>query len=61
MTYFKIFFQIRYQRKLDTSDEFYKKIGIHGGNFKKRMGLYEAENTKNQNICTIPINPKEYF
>lgn len=25
------------------------------------MGLYEAENTKNQNICTIPINPKEYF
>ena len=25
------------------------------------MGLFETENTNNQNICTIAINPKEYF
>ena len=28
---------------------------------KKVMGLYEIENIDNQNICTIAINPKEYF
>ena len=25
------------------------------------MGLFEIENINNQNICTIAINPKEYF
>ena len=25
------------------------------------MGLFENENINNQNICTIAINPKEYF
>ena len=25
------------------------------------MGLYEIENIDNQNICTIAVNPKEYF
>ena len=25
------------------------------------LGLYEIENIKNQNICTIAVNPKEYF
>ena len=28
---------------------------------KKAMGLYETGNIDNQNICTIAINPKEYF
>ena len=28
---------------------------------KKEMGLYETGNIDNQNICTIAINPKEYF
>ena len=28
---------------------------------KKKMGLYEIENIDNQNICTIAVNPKEYF
>ena len=28
---------------------------------KKEMGLYEVENIDNPNICTIAINPKEYF
>ena len=30
-------------------------------NVKKQMGLYEIENTDNANICTIAVNPKEYF
>ena len=25
------------------------------------MGLYEIENIDNVNICTIAVNPKEYF
>ena len=25
------------------------------------MGLYEIERIENPNICTIAINPKEYF
>ena len=28
---------------------------------KKEVGLYEVENIDNPNICTISINPKEYF
>ena len=25
------------------------------------MGLYEIESINNENICTIAVNPKEYF
>ena len=25
------------------------------------MGLYEVENLENANLCTIAMNPKEYF
>ena len=28
---------------------------------RKVMGLYEVENLDNANLCTIAINPKEYF
>ena len=28
---------------------------------KKQMGLYKIENIDNANICTITVNPKEYF
>ena len=28
---------------------------------KKQMGLYEIANINNSNICTIAVNPKEYF
>ena len=28
---------------------------------KKQMGLYEIENIDYANICTIAVNPKEYF
>ena len=28
---------------------------------RKVMGLYEVENLDNANLCTIAINPKQYF
>ena len=30
-------------------------------NTRKVMGLYEIENIDNANICTIAVNPNEYF
>ena len=30
-------------------------------NKKKEMGLFEVENINNANVCTIAVNPKEYF
>ena len=49
------------RERLDTSDEIYKKFGILDDNLKKQMDLYEVEKIKNENICTIAINPREYF
>ena len=48
-------------KRLDLSDDFWKKIDVYDHSIKKQMGLYEIENISNQNICTIAINPKEYF
>ena len=48
-------------KRLDVSDEFWKQFEMYDKSTKKVMGLYEIENIDNQNICTIAINPKEYF
>ena len=47
--------------RLDLSHEFWKKYDVYDYSTKKQMGLFEIENIDNQNICTIAINPKEYF
>ena len=47
--------------RLDLSDDVWKQFEIYDHNTKKVMGLFEIENINNQNICTIAINPKEYF
>ena len=47
--------------RVDLSDEFWKQFEIYNADTKKVMGLYEIENINNQNICTIAVNPKEYF
>ena len=47
--------------RLDVSDPFWKKFDMHNQKTKKVMGLYEVESIDNPNICTIGINPKEYF
>ena len=48
-------------KRLDCSDDFWKQFSIYVENTKKVMGLYETDNIDNPNICTITINPKEYF
>ena len=48
-------------KRLDVSDNFWKKFEMYNKATKKVMELYEIENIDNQNICTITINPKEYF
>ena len=47
--------------RLDTSHDFWKDFNVHDKTKKKQMGLFEIENVDNQNICTIAVNPKEYF
>ena len=37
------------------------KFNMQNKGTRKVMGLYEVENLDNANLCTIAINPKEYF
>ena len=48
-------------QRLDTSHDFWKKYNVQDKAKKKEMGLFEIENIDNANICTIAVNPKEYF
>ena len=59
--FFKCLKKSKILNRLDLSDEFWKQVEIYDHNTKKVMGLFEIENINNQNICTIAINPKEYF
>ena len=47
--------------RLDISDDFWKNYNVQDKSTKKVMGLFEIENIDNPNICTIAVNPKEYF
>ena len=47
--------------RLDLSNDFWKKHDVYDYSTKKQMGQFEIKNINNQNICTISINPKEYF
>ena len=47
--------------RLDLSDDFWKEYNVQNTSTKKQMGLFEIENINNPNICTIAVNPKEYF
>ena len=47
--------------RLDVSDNFWKQFKVQKSLTKKQMGLFEIESIDNQNICTIAVNPKEYF
>ena len=47
--------------RLDLADEFWKKLEVHNVTTKKQMGLFEIENIDNPKVCTIAVNPKEYF
>ena len=47
--------------RLDLSDNFWKEYNVYNNSTKKQIGLFEIESIDNQNICTIAVNPKEYF
>ena len=47
--------------RLDVSNDFWKEFKVQEVNTKKQMGLFEIENIDNPNVCTIAVNPKEYF
>ena len=47
--------------RLDLSHDFWKQFNVQEKSTKKQMGLFEIENIENANICTIAVNPKEYF
>ena len=48
-------------KRLDISNDFWKNFNVQDKTKKKEMGLFEIENIDNSNICTIAVNPKEYF
>ena len=58
---FQILKQSKIAERLDVSDPFWSQFEIRDENMKKQVGLYEIEYINNANICTIAINPKEYF
>ena len=58
---FKILKHSKIAERLDVSDKFGQQFKMRNENVKKEMGLDEIENIDNANICTIALNPKEYF
>ena len=56
-----MFEKIKNLKQIRSIRHFWKQFEIYDHNTKKVMGLLEIENISNQNICTITINPKEYF
>ena len=57
----KFYKKSKIAKQLGHSDNFWIESGIYDKNSKNVMGLCEIENIDNPNICTIAINPKEYF
>ena len=47
--------------RLDVSNEYWKQYNVYNVTSKKQMGLFEIEHIDNPNVCTIAVNPKEYF
>ena len=61
----KVIFECMKQSKildrLDVSDKYWEQFNVYNANTKKQMGLFEIEHIDNPNVCTIAVNPKEYF
>ena len=47
--------------RLDVSNDYWKQFEVQNVTTQKQMGLFEIENIDNPNVCTIAVNPKEYF
>ena len=57
----KIFLDNYIHHMLDLSVEFFEHFGKRKEAIQKLVGLYEFENIEQGIICTICVNPKEYF
>ena len=57
----KIFLDNDIHHMLDLSVEFFEQFGKRKEAIQKLVGLYEFENIEQGIICTICVNPKEYF
>ena len=58
---FEIFKHSKIGPRHDVSGNFWQQLNMQNEGTRKVMGLYEVENLDNANLCTITINPKEYF
>ena len=58
---FEIFQHSKIGPRLDIFDDFWQQFNMQNEGTRKVIGLYEVENLDNANLCTIAINPKEYF
>ena len=58
---FEVLTKSKVLNRLDLSDGFWEQFNVQNKSLKKKVGLYEVENSNNTNILTIAINPKEYF
>ena len=58
---FEILLETEIQKRLDLSNPYWAKFNTQNAAHRKKMGLYKVENIDNPNICTIAVNPKEYF
>ena len=59
--FIKIFLDNDIHHMLDLSVEFFEQFGKRKEAIQKLVGLYEFENIEQGIICTICVNPKEYF
>ena len=58
---FEVLKQLKIAERLDVSNQFWAQFGMHNQKVKEKLGLYEIENIDNVKVCTIAVNPKEYF
>ena len=58
---FEVLKQLKIAERLDVSNQFWAQFGMHNQNVKEKLGLYKIENIDNVKVCTIAVNPKEYF
>ena len=57
----RIFLDNDIQHRLDLSGEFFAQFNRRNEAVRKQVGLYEFENVEHGIICTICVNPNEYF
>ena len=57
----RIFLENNIHQRLDLSRDFFDQFNMRNEAMRKQVGLYEFENIEHGIICTICVNPKEYF